>query len=46
MKTQVRRTFVAALILVCADAPPFAQNFSRYDLAQRTAERRAVEAAI
>jgi hypothetical protein len=41
-----RRTALAALTVICLAAPAVAQNFSAEDLARRTIERRAVEAAI
>ena len=40
------RTVIAALTLICAMASAQAQNLSPNDLARRTVERRAVEAAI
>jgi hypothetical protein len=42
----MRRTFLAALTVICLTAPAAAQTFSAEDLARRTIERRAVEAAI
>jgi hypothetical protein len=42
----MREITLAALALICASGLAQTQNFSPEDLAQRTIERRAVEAAI
>jgi hypothetical protein len=42
----MKTSMLSALVLVCAAASAHAQSFSPDDLARRTVERRAVEAAI
>ena len=42
----MNKIVLAALALICTSASAQTQNFSSEDLARRTIERRAVEAAI